>query len=128
MKIQPLEFQEDEIRVETSNGNGSKVVKSRLKRLFDRQFQRVLKIGENGGGTAALDAEPSSVCLANMVQNFIEENNNDKQINPIKCGRSRCNCFKANNNNNTDDDNQVDVPCNQSFELLKVFIPNLQTF
>ncbi|XP_058197355.1 uncharacterized protein LOC131313198 isoform X1 [Rhododendron vialii] len=74
--------------------------KSRLKRLFERQFLRfstVEKIAgveeiaahckrENSG-----DFEPSSVCLENMVQNFIEDE--DKTV---KCNRNRCNCFNGN--------------------------------
>ncbi|KAL9659299.1 hypothetical protein QQ045_024104 [Rhodiola kirilowii] len=44
--------------------------------------------------------EPSSICLAKMVQNFMEDgnsNNGDKMgMHPIpfRCGRRRCNCFQ----------------------------------
>ncbi|KAM1157578.1 hypothetical protein TB2_027737 [Malus domestica] len=46
--------------------------------------------------------KPSSVCLAKMVQNFIEESN-EKQP-PPKCGRNRCNCFHGNSNDSSDDE------------------------
>ncbi|KAL9659274.1 hypothetical protein QQ045_024079 [Rhodiola kirilowii] len=45
--------------------------------------------------------EPSSVCLAKMVQNFMEDgnsNNGDKMEMhpiPVRCGRRRCNCFNG---------------------------------
>ncbi|KAI4304026.1 hypothetical protein MLD38_039591 [Melastoma candidum] len=94
------------------------VLKSRLKRLFDRQFPSVLR--NSGGsnvslerqtavdapfgkdGLAAGDFEPSSVCLAKMVQNFIEETNERQAA--AKCGRNRCNCFNGNNNDSSDDE------------------------
>ncbi|KAK9087073.1 hypothetical protein Syun_029467 [Stephania yunnanensis] len=89
-------------------------VKSRFKRLFERQFTSVLrsstaekpgeahsnninsKDGSNGG-----DLEPSSVCLAKMVQSFIEEANESKAS---KCGRNRCNCFNRNCSYSSDDE------------------------
>ncbi|TQD73891.1 hypothetical protein C1H46_040593 [Malus baccata] len=46
--------------------------------------------------------KPGSVCLAKMVQNFIEESN-EKQP-PPKCGRNRCNCFHGNSNDSSDDE------------------------
>ena len=46
--------------------------------------------------------EPSSVCLAKMVQNFIEESN--KKQPPPKCGRNRCNCFHGNSNDSSDEE------------------------
>ncbi|CAA2988530.1 Hypothetical predicted protein [Olea europaea subsp. europaea] len=36
--------------------------------------------------------DPSSVCLAKKVQNFIEDNNEK----PHRCSRNRCNCFNKN--------------------------------
>ena len=36
----------------------------------------------------------SSVCLAKMVQNFIEDSN-EKQPS-VRCNRNRCNCFNGN--------------------------------
>lgn len=116
MKIQPIDsFNPEEpiIRFEPVK----LVMKSRLKRLFDFQFPSVLRnstaapeklIGAGtteephfqkdgcNGSVAPVEFEPSSVCLNNMVQNFIEENNNEKQSGVVKCGRNRCNCFNRN--------------------------------
>ncbi|KAK9282049.1 hypothetical protein L1049_004961 [Liquidambar formosana] len=110
MKIQPLDCQspEEPIRIEPVKP----VVKSRLKRLFERQFPSVLRISapaekvgveephlnKDGSG----EFEPSSVCLAKMVQNFIEESN-EKQSAAVRCGRSRCNCFNVNNDSSEDE-------------------------
>ncbi|KAL7251646.1 hypothetical protein ACSBR1_013485 [Camellia fascicularis] len=109
MKIQPLDSQA--FRESIRNDSAKPVLKSRLKRLFDRQFPSVLRIssaekppvgepqyGKDGGGA---EFEPSSVCLAKMVQNFIEETN-EKQSS-AKCGRNRCNCFNGNNHSSEDE-------------------------
>ncbi|KAL6970489.1 hypothetical protein U1Q18_046774 [Sarracenia purpurea var. burkii] len=109
MKIQPLDSQVygESIR----NDLAKPLFKSRLKRLFDRQFASVLRIsstekpppgdpqyGKDGGA----EFEPSSVCLAKMVQNFIEETNEKQSV--AKYGRNRCNCFNGNNNDSSDDE------------------------
>lgn len=114
MKIQPIDIDSETLRIDTA---AKPVMKSRLRRLFDRQFPSVLKISSTekppagsdfnkdvGGGAiaAAAEFEPTSVCLAKMVQNFIEETN-EKQ-HPTKCGRNRCNCFHGNNNDSSDDE------------------------
>ncbi|XP_028099095.1 uncharacterized protein LOC114298686 [Camellia sinensis] len=109
MKIQPLDSQA--FRESIRNDSAKPVLKSRLKRLFDRQFPSVLRIssaekppvgepqyGEDVGGA---EFEPNSVCLAKMVQNFIEETN-EKQSS-AKCGRNRCNCFNGNNDSSDDE-------------------------
>lgn len=117
MKIQPIDIdsQDPIIRHETTKP----VLKSRLKRLFDKQFPSVLRISSTdrqpavavgGGGepqyskdgVTGTEFEPSSVCLAKMVQNFIEEPN-EKQSN-VKCARNRCNCFNGNSNDSSDDE------------------------
>ncbi|KAJ1385527.1 hypothetical protein SESBI_41592 [Sesbania bispinosa] len=92
------------------------VVKSRLKRLLERPFSGVLrnsaaeKIGggqeshlckENFNGST--DFEPSSVCLAKMVQNYLEENH-EKHTAPVKCGR---NCFNRNCDDSSDDESDA---------------------
>ncbi|KAL3506010.1 hypothetical protein ACH5RR_031392 [Cinchona calisaya] len=128
MKIQPIDS-------EQANREPSKpppVFKSRLKRLFDRPFNSVLRISSSSAAAASTEKaapfsgevkdliviapaapagmpefEPSSVCLDNMVQNFIEENNTstfEKQQAPQKCGRNRCNCFNGNSNDSSDDE------------------------
>ena len=101
MRIQPI----DSIPSDTVK---PPVFKSRLKRLFDRPFNSVLRIssaekpvagGDKDGGGAA-EIEPSSVCLDKMVQNFMEDNN-DK---PSSAARNRCNCFNGNSNDSSDDE------------------------
>ncbi|XP_024015150.1 uncharacterized protein LOC112088915 [Eutrema salsugineum] len=106
MKIQPIDIDSPSL------APGKPVLKSRLKRLFDRPFTNVLRSGttEKPFAVAVVtgeaqcnpvtEFEPSSVCLAKMVQNFIEENN-EKQA---KCGRNRCNCFNGNNDSSSDDE------------------------
>ncbi|KAK2648467.1 hypothetical protein Ddye_015956 [Dipteronia dyeriana] len=111
MKIQPIDFQsvEEPTRFEPVKP----VVKSRLKRLFERQFLRnsaaekagaieeaLHHFNKDGGST---EFEPSSLCLAKMVQNFIEESN-EKQSGAVKCGRNRCNCFNGHSNDSSEDE------------------------
>ncbi|XP_051129594.1 uncharacterized protein LOC127250375 [Andrographis paniculata] len=127
MRIQPV----DSIRSDVAK---PPVLKSRLKRLFDRPFNGVLRIasaekaaaGEKDGGAGAVpEFEPSTVCLDKMVQNFIEDNNNEK-----KCGRNRCNCFNGNSNDSSDDELDFfsdSLSANSSFsdpsDSLKALIP-----
>ncbi|KAL1222638.1 hypothetical protein V5N11_002464 [Cardamine amara subsp. amara] len=132
MKIQPIDIDSPTV---TRPESGKPVLKSRLKRLFDRPFTNVLRTSTTttekpfvivtGDVHAVTEFEPSSVCLAKMVQNFIEENN-DKQA---KCGRNRCNCFNGNNDSFSDD--ELDLfggsadygsPCDAS-DHLKSLIP-----
>lgn len=115
MKIQPIDVDSEAqaLKDPTIRPESTKpVLKSRLKRLFDRQFPSVLRISSaerqpaveyttKDAGTG-LEFEPSSVCLDKMVQNFIEEFN-EKQSN-AKCGRNRCNCFNGNGNDSSDDE------------------------
>lgn len=107
MKIQPIDYQsyEESVNCEAPATVTTKpVLKSRLKRLFDRQFPSVLKNNSeksNGAGEVKDgEFEPSSVCLAKMVQNFIEGTAPEKP----KCGRNRCNCFNGNINDSSDDE------------------------
>ncbi|KAF5205110.1 putative DNA-directed RNA polymerase subunit beta-beta protein [Thalictrum thalictroides] len=110
MKIQPIDCNTPIFR----NDQVKPVVKSRFKRLFEWQFSSVsknLNVDKPcGSGTELLcykdvnnELEPSSVCLAKMVQNFIEENN-EKQLIPVKCNRNRCNCFNGNCSDSSDDE------------------------
>ncbi|XP_008775235.1 uncharacterized protein LOC103695641 [Phoenix dactylifera] len=100
MKIQPIDAK-GMVRSEPAKPVG----KSRLKRLFERQFQfpAVLRISsaEKLAAAAAGDPEPSSVCLDKMVQSFMEDNSSEK---PSRCGRHRCNCFHGNCDERSDDD------------------------
>lgn len=120
MKIQPIDsptYRESSLRNDANAATAAKpVLKSRLKRLFDRQFPSVLRISSAvtekqpvaapegtplQGGKEGVEFEPSSVCLAKMVQNFIEETAPEKQT--VKCGRNRCNCFNGNNDSSDDE-------------------------
>lgn len=120
MKIQPIDIDSQALRDPAIRTDATKpVLKSRLKRLFDRQFPSVLRISSTekpSGGDAAqygnkdggAEFEPSSVCLAKMVQSFIEQESNEKQSSAAaKCGRNRCNCFNGNNNDSSDDEFDV---------------------
>ncbi|KAK9289111.1 hypothetical protein L1049_017584 [Liquidambar formosana] len=144
LKIQPIDSLGDfhTQREPIRNDSGKPVLKSRLKRLFDRQFPSVLRISlaeklsvggepqynKDGGGT---EFEPSSVCLAKMVQNFIEESNEKQSA--AKCGRNRCNCFNGNINDSSDDEfdvwsgfgdsNTSAAALGDACEMLKSLIP-----
>lgn len=106
MRIQPI----DAIRHDAVK---PPVLKSRLKRLFDRPFNSVMRNssaekqvagGEKDGG-AAPEFEPSSVCLDKMVQNFIEDNSEKQSsASAVKCGRHRCNCFNGKSTDSSDDE------------------------
>jgi hypothetical protein len=133
MKIQPIDFQLDEeiTRVESVKP----VVKSRLKRLIERQFSGVLRISASekitggGGGSGGLephlckegfniadDFEPSSVCLAKMVTNYIEENH-EKQS-----ASNCCNCFNINCEDSSDEESEsfIGYSASEACEILKV--------
>ncbi|XP_061339038.1 uncharacterized protein LOC133285773 [Gastrolobium bilobum] len=127
MKIQPIDIDSPKLNEATAvvrNDVVKPVLKSRLKRLFifDRQFPSVLKTSssssekpvsgdaphsnnKDGAGTTT-EFEPSSVCLAKMVQSFIEESN-EKQPPAAKYGRNRCNCFNGNSNDSSDEELDV---------------------
>ncbi|KAI9181398.1 hypothetical protein LWI28_014626 [Acer negundo] len=136
MKIQPIDFQslEEPTRFEPVKP----VVKSRLKRLFERQFLRnsaAEKVGaieeplhhfnKDGGST---EFEPSSLCLAKMVQNFMEESN-EKQSGAVKCGRNRCNCFNGHSNDSSEDEldsyfgDSTLSSSGEALEILKSLVP-----
>lgn len=113
MKIQPVidvDFQ-NPVRAEPSKP----VLKSRLKRLFDRQFRISSEKPNVGGGEVVVphgggtEFEPSSVCLDKMVQNYIEECNEK----PFRSGggKHRCNCFNGKNNDSSDDEFDVFGNC-----------------
>ncbi|KAG8370744.1 hypothetical protein BUALT_Bualt13G0015400 [Buddleja alternifolia] len=126
MKIQPVDFTEPQSPPQPKYEAVAKpVLKQRFKRLFERQFLRTPapphKPVHNKDDVD--EFEPSSICLAKMVQNFIEENNEKPQV---KCGRRRCNCFNGNSTDNSDEDQD---PYNFSYadacDVLKSFVPCL---
>ncbi|KAJ4903875.1 hypothetical protein Rs2_17826 [Raphanus sativus] len=115
-KIQPIDASEDLPKMK-------QMPKSRLKRLFERQFsiknttsERLFTVGEFDAPPPPLsrgnsgDLEPSSVCLEKMVVNFIEGNNNNnnknKEEEKQRCGRSRCSCFNGSGTESSDDESE----------------------
>ncbi|XVF32480.1 hypothetical protein REPUB_Repub17cG0086500 [Reevesia pubescens] len=116
MKIQPIDFNTLEEMAPPRLETVKPVVKSRFKRLFERQFPSVLRnsaaTDKVGAAASAADElpfnkectnefEPSSVCLAKMVQNFIEENNEKQQSGAVRCSR---NCFNSNSTDSSEDE------------------------
>lgn len=126
MKIQPIDAKEM-LRSEPAKP----VAKSRLKRLFERQFQfpavrRISSVEKLAA--AAGDPEPSSVCLDKMVQSFME----DSSEKPSRCGRNRCNCFHGNDDSSDEDtdfstasgDGTPIIPTtSDAAEVVKGFVP-----
>ncbi|KAM7521648.1 hypothetical protein LguiA_011550 [Lonicera macranthoides] len=113
MRIQPIDFNTPEGSNSSCYEPVKPVVKSRFKRLIERQLPSVLRLSATDKGGAGIEDqhcnkdgtdefEPSSICLAKMVQNFIEESN-DKQS-AVKCGRSRCRCFNRNCNDSSEEE------------------------
>ncbi|KAG1368698.1 hypothetical protein COCNU_14G011660 [Cocos nucifera] len=129
MKIQPI-GPKGAVRTDPAKPAG----KSRLKRLFERQFPSVLRIssaekvavaGVDDGKERERDdgdmVDPSSLCLDRMVLSFIEEGNE-------KPPRSRCNCFNGNCDDSSDDEFDVragDAPAasGDAVEILKGLVP-----
>lgn len=128
LKIQPIDIDSQKLKEPAAVRNDAvkPVLKSRLRRLFvfDRQLpktsssssEKTIAGGEApqfskdaASGTAATtEFEPSSVCLAKMVQSFIEESNEKQQpAAAAKCGRNRCNCFHGNSNDSSDEEFDV---------------------
>ncbi|XP_022931152.1 uncharacterized protein LOC111437420 [Cucurbita moschata] len=139
MKIQPIDFDttDEAARFELVKP----AAKSKLKRLFERQFPNVLRNSAEKLNFEELsvnkessdefsELEPSSICLANMVQNFLEDNN-EKQFSGSRCGRSRCNCFNGNYTDSSDEEFDPQSGFGDSkfssggeaWELLKSLIP-----
>lgn len=105
MRIQPIDAIQHEVVKPP-------VLKLRLKRLFDRPLNSVLRMssaekqvaeGEKEGCLMPV-FEPSSVCLDKMVQNFIEDNEKQHSAAATICGRHRCNCFNGNCNGSSDEE------------------------
>ncbi|KAL9992873.1 hypothetical protein Hdeb2414_s0001g00001021 [Helianthus debilis subsp. tardiflorus] len=127
MKIQPINnpSYDESVNCETAPASVKPVLKSRLKRLFDRQFPGVLKnnseLSENVNGEVkdGEQFEPSSVCLAKMVQMFMEDAAAPEKP---KCGRNRCNCFNGNINDSSDDEFDLFAD-SDALETLKSLTP-----
>lgn len=108
MKIQPID-PNGAVAYAPRTDPVKSVAKSRLKRLFERQFPSVLKnssaekFGGSGEGKVKEredigELETSSLCLDSMVFGFIEEGGHEKPA------RNRCNCFNANFDESSDDE------------------------
>lgn len=126
LKIQPVDFNSP-----VDSAVSKPVVKSRFKRLFERPFGNVLRtpapekvVTDAGDDQVQLsrdvsdEFEPSSVCLANMVQNFIEESNDKTTLS--KCCKNRCYCFKGDRSDC--DDDELDANHNYACEIIKSLV------
>jgi len=119
MKIQTIDA-----KSAIKNDTVKPAAKSRLKRLFERQFPKLAGAGDgkekekDDGG----ELEPSSVCLDKLVVSFMEDGNEKS----AKCGRSRCNCFNGNCDDSSDEEFAGDSPpigaagSGDALEVLKV--------
>lgn len=111
MKIQPIDFNEEEEEPSAKCEAVAKpVFRSRFKRLFERPFSSGFRALAPDKAACAEplnskdgleELEPSSVCLAKMVQNFMEESNDKQQQ---RCGRNKCICFNGNCTDSSDDE------------------------
>ncbi|GFP97995.1 hypothetical protein PHJA_001943600 [Phtheirospermum japonicum] len=129
MKIQPIDFNTfPEPQPKSESTAARPVLKSRFKRLFERPFYRspekqtaaaVDPPPQNCYKDGVEEFEPSSVCLAKMVQNFIEETN-ERQ----RCGRKKCNCFNGNCTETSDDEHDShNLFSGHSIDVLKSLVP-----
>uniref|UniRef100_A0A803LFJ9 Uncharacterized protein n=1 Tax=Chenopodium quinoa TaxID=63459 RepID=A0A803LFJ9_CHEQI len=116
MKIQPIDAGAGEIPV--AEPAKQPLVKSRLKRLFR------ISVSEPTVPVASSEMfEPSSVCLAKMVQNFIEESNEKpSQSSAVRCGRNRCNCFNGNGSDGSDGESDNTVSSADVCDFLKSLV------
>lgn len=80
--------------------------KSRLKRLFERQFS----LKNFAGGESSLsrgnsgEFEPSSVCLRKMVEKYIEDPDSENQ--PRCVVRNCCNCLGRSGTDSSDEEDE----------------------
>ncbi|ONK64991.1 uncharacterized protein A4U43_C07F32320 [Asparagus officinalis] len=103
MKIQPIDS-----RSSIKSDPAKPGTRSRLKRLFERQFPKLAGDGKEKGKEKddGGDLEPSSVCLDKLVVSFMEDGNEKS----VKCGRRRCTCFNGNCDDSSDDEFAGDSP------------------
>ncbi|KAL7112962.1 hypothetical protein ACP275_04G034100 [Erythranthe tilingii] len=125
MKIQPIDFNDPQERLPKFDAAAKPILKSRFKRLFEKPFSSVLKASAAGDkitepphncnkdGSEAFD--PSSVCLAKMVQNFMEETNEKPK---------RCNCFNGNCTDSSDEEpDSYSSSFTHACDVLKSLVP-----
>ena len=112
MKIQPID--ESDVSEEVPYPETMRQMpKSRLKRLFERQFTNK-NVSEKFTGSD-VEAPLSRGNLAKMVLNFMEDNNGGEKQ---RCGRSRCNCFSGSGTESSDD--ETECSSGEACEILKV--------
>lgn len=130
MKIQPIDFNEEEEPSAKCEAVAKPVFRSRFKRLFERPFSSGFRalIPDKAAGAEPLNCkdgleelEPSSVCLAKMVQNFMEESNDKQQQ---RCGRNKCICFNGNCTDLSDDElDSYNSSSSHAYDTLKSLVP-----
>ncbi|XP_042014117.1 uncharacterized protein LOC121762337 isoform X2 [Salvia splendens] len=131
MKIQPIDFNEAEEPTAKCEVGAKPIFRSRFKWLFERPFSSGARApaGEKPAGAAEPltnkdgleEFEPSSVCLAKMVQNFMEENNEKQQQ---RCGRKRCICLNGNCTDSSDDEPDLfNSSSSHACDTLKSLVP-----
>ncbi|KAJ8899334.1 hypothetical protein K2173_018308 [Erythroxylum novogranatense] len=111
MKVQPVDCHTTQLP-STRLEPVKPVVKSRFKRLFERQFLKISTVDKvvgveephSNGPNCSTGLEPASLCLAKMVQNFIEESNEKQPSTAVRCSRNRCNCFNGNCDDSSEDE------------------------
>ncbi|KAL2236463.1 uncharacterized protein LOC105165319 [Sesamum indicum] len=135
MKIQPIDFNPPGEPQPKFEPVAKPIFRTRFKRLFERQLSSVLRIpgsDKPAGATEPLyncskdgleGLEPSTVCLAKMVQNFIEGSNEKPQQ---RCERKRCNCFNGNCTDSSDEEpDSYNFSSVDACDVLKGLVPCL---
>ncbi|GER24883.1 hypothetical protein STAS_00426 [Striga asiatica] len=133
MKIQPIDFNAPLEPQPKPEAVAKPILKLKFRRLFEKPFSGVLRTSApeklpgaaelpppplNGGKDGMEEFEPSSVCLAKMVQNFMEDTN-EKQ----KCGRKKCNCFNGSGTDSSDEDSESYNASGHACDVLKSLVP-----
>ncbi|KAJ6797083.1 uncharacterized protein M6B38_313745 [Iris pallida] len=101
---------------------GKPAAKSRLKRLFEKQFPKLA--GGVAGDAPEPEQQPSTVCLDRLVLGFMEESNEKPSA---RCSRSRCNCFHGSCDDSSDDESFDDPPslsaAGDAADIVKGLVP-----